>query len=66
VGVVGLITTGGFVWGVAQLGRAGGVPMAFPPEYIAMAVVLLMLTAVGSGILSLGVLKKSQPADLLR
>ena len=66
VGVVGLLATGVFVWGVAQLGRAGGVPMAFPPEYITMAVVLLMFIAVGSGLLSLGILKKSQPADLLR
>ena len=66
VGVVGLIATGVFVWGVAALGRAGGVPMSFPPDYIAMAVVLLMVISLGSGFLSLGVLKKSQPADLLR
>ena len=66
VGVVGLVTTGLFVWGVSALGKAGGVPMAFPLEYILMAVVLLMLIALGSGLLSLGVLKKSQPADLLR
>ena len=66
VGVVGLIATGVFVWGVASLGKAGGVPMSFPPDYIAMAVVLLMIIALGSGFLSLGVLKKSQPADLLR
>ncbi len=66
VGVVGLMATGGFVWLVAKLGEAGGVPMAFPPEYIAMAVALLMIIAVGSGLLSLGILKKSQPADLLR
>jgi putative ABC transport system permease protein len=66
VGVVGLVATGLFVWGVSALGKAGGVPMAFPLEYILMAVVLLMLIALGSGLLSLGVLKKSQPADLLR
>lgn len=66
VGVVGLLATGVFVWGVSKLGAAGGVPMAFPPEYIAMAIALLMIIAVGSGLLSLGILKKSQPADLLR
>ena len=66
VGVVGLAATGVFVWGVAKLGEAGGVPMDFPLDYIAMVVVLLMLIALGSGMLSLGVLKKSQPADLLR
>jgi putative ABC transport system permease protein len=66
VGIVGLISTGLFVYGVAMLGKMGGVPMAFPAEYIALAVVLLMLIAVVSGFLSLGILKKSQPADLLR
>jgi putative ABC transport system permease protein len=66
VGIVGLIATGLFVWGVSELGKMGGVPLAFPPEYIALAVVLLMVIAIGSGFLSLGVLKKSQPADLLR
>jgi putative ABC transport system permease protein len=66
VGVVGLISTAVFVYGVAMLGKAGGVPMSFPAEYITLAVVLLMLVAIGSGFLSLGVLKKSQPADLLR
>ncbi len=66
VGVAGLGFTGLLVWGVTLLGKAGGVPMAFPPEYIATAVILLMVIALGSGFLSLGVLKKSQPADLLR
>ena len=66
VGIVGLLSTGAFVYGVAMLGKAGGVPLSFPPEYIAMVVVLLMLISIGSGFLSLGVLKKSQPADLLR
>jgi putative ABC transport system permease protein len=66
VGVVGLVVTAVFVWGVSALGKAGGVPMAFPPEYITMAVALLMIIALGSGLLSLGILKKSQPADLLR
>ncbi len=66
VGIVGLAATGLFVWGVAELGKTGGVPLVFPPEYIALAVVLLMLISLGSGMLSLGVLKKSQPADLLR
>jgi putative ABC transport system permease protein len=66
VGVTGLVTTAALVWGVSKLGAMAGVPMAFPTEYLVMAVVMLMLIAVGSGFLSLGVLKKSQPADLLR
>jgi putative ABC transport system permease protein len=66
VGVVGLLATGVFVWGVAALGKAGGVPMSFPASYILEAIALLMFIALGSGMLSLGILKKSQPADLLR
>jgi putative ABC transport system permease protein len=66
VGVVGLMATGLFVWAVSKLGEAGGVPMDFPAGYIVMSIVLLMVIAIGSGLLSLGVLKKSQPADLLR
>jgi len=66
VGVVGLMATAVFVWGVAALGRAGGVPMSFPLSYIVEAIALLMFIALGSGMLSLGILKKSQPADLLR
>jgi putative ABC transport system permease protein len=66
VGVTGLVTTAGLVWGVSKLGQLAGVPMAFPLDYLAMVVVMLMLIALGSGFLSLGVLKKSQPADLLR
>jgi putative ABC transport system permease protein len=66
VGVTGLVTTAFLVWGVSKLGAMAGVPMSFPPEYLAMAVVMLMLISIGSGFLSLGVLKKSQPADLLR
>ena len=66
VGVVGLVMTGFCVWLVSALGRAGGVPMAFPASYILFAIVTLMLVALGSGVLSLGILKKSQPADLLR
>lgn len=66
VGVVALLATAVLVWGVAQLGQAGGVPMNFPMGYIVFAIVLLMTIALGSGLLSLGILKKSQPADLLR
>jgi putative ABC transport system permease protein len=40
--------------------------MSFPPSYIIGAIALLMFIALGSGMLSLGILKKSQPADLLR
>ena len=66
VGVTGLLLTAVLVAGVTALGAAGGVPLAFPPDWVAMVAVLLVLIALGSGLLSLSVLKKSQPADLLR
>ena len=66
VGVTGLVATAALVWGVSKLGTLAGVPMAFPFDYLAMVVIMLMLISLGSGFLSLGVLKKSQPADLLR
>jgi putative ABC transport system permease protein len=56
-GLMVLIT---FAAGVA------GVPMAYQPSVIVTIVILLMTIAIGSGLMTLGVLKKSQPADLLR
>jgi putative ABC transport system permease protein len=66
VGMVGLGATGLFTWGVYQLAKAGGVPMGFPMVWIVGVGILLTVISIFSGILSLGVLKKSQPADLLR
>jgi putative ABC transport system permease protein len=66
VGMVGLGATGLFTWGVYELAKAGGVPMGFPMVWIIGVGILLTVISIFSGILSLGVLKKSQPADLLR
>lgn len=66
VGVAGLIATAGLVAGVALLAKSTGVPMAFSPGTVAMVCVLLLGIAIASGLLALGILKKSQPADLLR
>jgi putative ABC transport system permease protein len=66
VGLAGLAMTGVLVAGVGALARAGGVPMAFPTEWVVWVAVLLVIIAMGSGLLALGILKKSQPADLLR
>ena len=50
-----------------RLEAAGtGLTMSFPPTMVLMVSAMLVLIALGSGFLSLGVLKKSQPADLLR
>jgi putative ABC transport system permease protein len=66
VGVVGMLLAAiitGLVW---ILGRSFGVPMDFPLFIDLPVAIALLLIALASGALSLGVLKKSQPADLLR
>ncbi|MBI1686065.1 ABC transporter permease [Caulobacter hibisci] len=66
VGIVGVLAAGLLTWLVSLLATAGGVPMYFPPVLIAIVAVFLVVIAMLSGFLSLGVLKNSQPADLLR
>jgi putative ABC transport system permease protein len=66
VGVAGLAATALLVSGVTVLASASGVPMSYPPEMVAGVVVLLVMIAMVSGLMAIGVLKKSQPADLLR
>ena len=66
VGVVGLGATGLFTFWVYLLALNFGVPMGFPIPLIVTVAVLLLIISIFSGVLSLGVLKKSQPADLLR
>jgi putative ABC transport system permease protein len=66
VGIAGLALTAVLVAGVAALAGSGGVPMSFPLFTLVGVGVLLLAIAVFSGFLAMGVLKKSQPADLLR
>jgi len=66
VGLAGLGMTGLMILGVDALAKAGGVPMDYHLDQVAMTGLLLLAISVGSGLLSLGVLQKSQPADLLR
>jgi putative ABC transport system permease protein len=66
VGVAGLIATAVFTYAVYLLAANGGVPMGFPIVWDIGVGVLLLIIAGASGLFSLGVLKKSQPADLLR
>jgi len=66
VGVVGVGVGGLFLWGVNALAGAIGLPLAFPLPVMMVAAVVLIVIAIISGLLSLGVLKQSQPADLLR
>ena len=66
VGVAGLITTALFTFGVYLLATNFGMPMGFPIPWVITVVILLTVISILSGVFSLGVLKKSQPADLLR
>lgn len=66
VGVCGFIATAVLTFGVYLLALKGGVPMGFPLSWDIGVAILLLIIAGVSGLFSLGVLKKSQPADLLR
>lgn len=66
VGVAGLAMTAVLTGGCWALARAFDVPLDFPLFVVIPVATTLFLVAVLSGLLSLGVLKKSQPADLLR
>lgn len=66
VGVSGLLATALFTFLVYLLASKFGMPMGFPLPWVITVTVLLALISILSGIFSLGVLKKSQPADLLR
>jgi len=66
IGVAGLGLTAGLAGLVWLLAEAFGVPMDFPPFIDVPVAVSLLAIAILSGALSLRILKKSQPADLLR
>jgi putative ABC transport system permease protein len=66
VGIVGLAATALFTGGVYLLATHGGLPMGFPPAWVIGVSILLLFISGVSGLLALGILKKSQPADLLR
>ncbi|MET0337780.1 MAG: ABC transporter permease [Caulobacter sp.] len=66
VGIAGLGATGLMTAGIALLANAGGLPMSFPLGIVSMVGVFLVTISMLSGLMALGILKKSQPADLLR
>ncbi|UDF02751.1 ABC transporter permease [Asticcacaulis sp. AND118] len=66
VGVAGLLVTAVLVSGVAALAAWASVPMDFPLPIVIFVALMLLTIAILSGLFSLGILKKSQPADLLR
>jgi len=66
VGVIGLAATAVVIALIKLLADAGGVPFGFMPSWVITSAIMLMVIALASGVFSLGVLKQSQPADLLR
>jgi putative ABC transport system permease protein len=65
-GVAGIGAALAITWlAVVAAGRAG-LPLVIRPVPAMLVCVMLMLIAIGSGALAMGVLKHSQPADLLR
>jgi putative ABC transport system permease protein len=66
VGCVGVVAAIGLTWLVKLFAAANAVVIGLPLGLLAIVGVGLILIAVVSGFLSLGILKNSQPADLLR
>jgi putative ABC transport system permease protein len=66
VGVAGLAATGVLTFGVYLLAAAAGLPLVFPVPTVSFVAIFLVGIAMVSGMMALGILKKSQPADLLR
>jgi putative ABC transport system permease protein len=66
VGVAGLGLTGALVLAVVGLASLSGLPMVIHFDLFAGVSAVLMIIAGVSGVFSLGVMKRSQPADLLR
>ena len=66
VGVVGVIAAIGLTWLVSLLAKMGAVVIALPLSLLLVVGAGLIAIAMVSGLLSLGILKNSQPADLLR
>lgn len=66
VGLAGLAATAVFTYLVSLLAKSAGLPMGFPIGWVIGVAMLLLVISLASGLMSLGVLKKSQPADLLR
>jgi putative ABC transport system permease protein len=66
VGVAGLAATGLFTYLISFAAGGIGLPLVLRPGAVIWVCVLLMILSVVSGALAMGILKRSQPADLLR
>ena len=65
-GIAGTIAALLFTAGIALLAGGVGLPISVRPPTAIFVCVMMMVIAVISGAMAMGILKKSQPADLLR
>jgi putative ABC transport system permease protein len=65
-GVAGIAVAGLLTWLATVAAASAGLPLVIRPAPAMMICAMLMAIAVASGALAMGVLKHSQPADLLR
>jgi putative ABC transport system permease protein len=66
VGIAGVAAALGLTWLTTLAAGTAGLPLIVRPQPAAMLCGLLMIIAVVSGAMAMGILKRSQPADLLR
>ena len=66
IGLAGLALTAGLSALIAAIARAAYVAMVFPPWAIALTATLILIIALGSGLLALRALGRADPAALLR
>ncbi len=65
-GVAGIGAAGLITWAACMAAAAAGLPLFIRPQPALLICLMLMAIAIASGALAMGVLKHSQPADLLR
>jgi putative ABC transport system permease protein len=65
-GVAGIGMAGLLTWLTTVAAGSAGLPLVIRPQPALMICAMLMVIAIASGALAMGVLKHSQPADLLR
>lgn len=66
VGVAGLLAALAFTGAISLLAGSIGLPIVMRLPTMTWVCVMLMVISVASGAMAMGILKKSQPADLLR
>jgi putative ABC transport system permease protein len=66
VGIVGVIMSAIIMFGITALAATFNLPMGYQAGTLIQTAIILLLISIGSGALTLGALKKGDPADLLK